>query len=160
MHANINTLDVIQLLIDKNVNLECETNDKTRPIHLAYMFQSYDIVNLLIKKKVFLDFKFPKNPLYLNINLKNTSYLNINFEKKGGIRVSDLMWKPTNHILFNKSTCDKIKTFMLIRHVKKWKLHIPRSICYEIIKRFVFDDIHIKNEKSISNDFFQVCTNF
>ena len=49
------TIEIIQLLINKNVNLECEDPNKWRPIHYACKYNTLDVIQLLIDKNVNLE---------------------------------------------------------------------------------------------------------
>lgn len=41
-------VDFVKILFNKKVDIECQTLNKDRPIHLALFFRNYDIVRFLI----------------------------------------------------------------------------------------------------------------
>ena len=71
------SIDAIKLLVDKGVDLECETKNKWRPIHYVCRYQSFDVIKLLVDNKVNLECETVDKRRPIHIVCKNQSIAEI-----------------------------------------------------------------------------------
>ena len=109
------SIEMVKLLIDKNVDLEAENDEKCRPIQTASENWNIDIVFLLAGSGAKID--ACTNPIIKEL----------------------LEWSPDYHKKFGEKFNQQIKTFLLIHNQfkKRTKLFIPKFVCYEIFKKLI-----------------------
>ena len=145
-------IEVIQLLIDNNVDLNCETSNGVRPIHVACRGQTKEVIQVLINNKVNLncETKLKTQPIYIAchnqtkevIQLLIDNKVDLNCNSTKGIQLYKIIWMPENHYLFDKKIRDIIEILLLIlKKINTPIIMVPKYIRYDIIRMCVFYQI-------------------
>ena len=127
------SIDVIKLLIDKGVDLECETHDKWRPIHLVCRYRSIDAIKLLVDNEVDLECETDAKSKPIHLACTNQSIDAIKLLVDTGVDLEcedDNKWRPIHYACRFRSI-DAIKLLvdnkvnLECETNKKWKpIHI------------------------------------
>ena len=112
----------IKLLIDKNVNSECQDIKCLRPIHYVCRFQTKNIIQLLIDKEVNLECEDDQGfrPIHFICQYQTYDTAKLLLDKNVNInceRLNKLLWTPNSHRLLSEDLQNKI--FLLLMIIKR-----------------------------------------
>ena len=148
------TPNKIKTIIDKGVNLECQTKDgeRIRPIHLLYIFSTPEMIKYIIDKGVNLECKDEDDwrPIHYICNFSTTEMIKYIIDKNVDLEcVTNENWRPI-HFICKYSTLETIKYIIDKGVYLKFKTNEKLSI---IDLMLLNDDIDEDTEEYISTNF-------